>query len=535
MSALGLNFADAPQSAVGADSSAVNRAQAPRSNSGMQLAAALQDLAPEIGALGARVLREDKEVQGVAAKKLALETGGKKLADAVRDGQIEATQNPFFIQDYNQESAYVRAQSRLSALTVDSQSWAEKNDHVAYQKKYTEALSEIGKDFAGDPDSMHGFNSAAAPAQQQAFSANTAQVAANIEKDRAANLSQMTTEAILGTQRDHAGAASPEQISDGIAHLKDRYVQTGGNTQDWNKLMYHAYTSAAYNSGDPDLLDKLPQGIKDLPGIADQIASDKYHIMQDHSSKLRMQAQDASDKTKLAGMQIFTDAYKKYGPGLITGQVNFAQLQADNPKADPLSIASALNTAQATVADNQAIEIAKRKSFEFGPGADQVLAVHTEAATIGISPELNSKVGLMVHNHEMSPEDGASIINKGIETTKALNTPGTSFFAAPGAGLKAATKQVYGTVQPYVDLRRATDAEATKMIQWVNQSARVAGNPPVPAGVIRQVQAKMAAASAQWLVDHPGDFPGARKAAQQANGEWFAANAEAYTKKRSSK
>lgn len=532
MSDLGQTFTQAPQVTVGADSSAVNRAQAPRVNSGMQLAAALQDLSPEIAGLGARVMREDKEVQGVAAKKLALETGGKKLADAVRDGQIEATQNPFFIQDYNQESAYVRAQSRLSALTVDSQSWAEKNDHVAYQKKYNEALSEIGKDFAGDPDSMHGFNSAAAPAQQQAFSANTAQVAANIEKDRAANLSQLTTEAIIGVQSQHAGAASPTQITEGIAHLKDRYIQTGGTEQEWNKLQYHAYTSAAYNSGEPDLLDKLPQAIKDLPGIADQIASDKYHIMQDHSSKLHMAAQDAHDKVTLAGQNIFTEAYKKYGPGLITGQVNFAQLQADNPNADPLAIASALNTAQATVADNQAIEIAKRKSFEFGAGADQILAVHTEAATVGISPELNSKIGLMVHNHEISPEDGASIINKGIETTKSLNTPSTSFFASPGAGLKAATKQVYGTVQPYVDLRKATDAEATKMIQWVNQSARIAGNPPVPAAVIGQLKKAMANASAQWLVNHPGDFPGARKAAQQANGEWFAANAEAYTKKR---
>lgn len=530
MSGLGQSFTDAPQSEVGASSAAVNRAQAPRTNSGMQLAAALQDLNPELKGLAMRVSREDQEVQATAAKKRALELGGKSLADAVRSGDIEATQNPHFIQDYNQESAYVRAQAAISNLTVESQSWAEKNDHVAYQKKFTEALGEIGKQFGTDDDAMHGFNAAAAPAQQQAFAANTAQVAANIEKDRAANLSQMTTEALLGTQRDHAGASSPEQLQEGIAHLKDRYIQTGGTEQEWNKLSYHAYTSAAYNSGDPELLDKLPQGIKDLPGIADQIASDKYHIMQDKGSKLRMQAQDARDRITLAGQGIFMNAYKKYGPGLITGQVNFAQLAQDNPGADPLALASALNTAQATVADNQAIDIAKTKSYTLGGGSDQVLALHTEAATLGISPELNQKIGLLVHNHMMSAEDGASIINKGIETTKGLNQQSGQVFPTPGKGLEAAATAVYGTVQPYTDLRKATDAEATTMIQWVNKSAKVAGNPPVPVAAMSQLKRQMADASSQWLVAHPGDFMGARKAAQQANGEWFASNAEQYTK-----
>jgi hypothetical protein len=40
----------------------------------------------------------------------------------------------------------------------------------------------------------------------------------------------------------------------------------------------------------------------------------------------------------------------------------------------------------------------------------------------------------------------------------------------------------------------------------------------------------MANASAQWLALHPGDFPGARKAAQQVNGEWFVNNSERYVK-----
>lgn len=526
MSELGRAFADAPASNTNASDAAVNRAQAPRTNGGMQLAAALQDLSPDIGRLGARVLKEDAEVQGVAAKKRALELGGQSLADAVRAGKISPTQNPYFIQDYNEESAYVRATKAISDLTVSSQEWAEKNDHNAFQKRYSEELAKIGEQY-NEPDAQKGFMSAAAPAQQQAFAANTAQVAATIEKDRSANLSVMTTDAVLGVQKEHAGAASPQQITEGIAHLKDRYIQTGGTEQEWNKTAYHAYTTAAYNSGDPELLDKLPDNIKNLPGIADQISTDKYHILQAKNSKLHQQAQDARDIITVDGQKIFTDAYTKYGAALITGHVSFAQLAADNPNANPLALASALNTAQATTADNQALSIAATRSYSLGTGADKILSLHTEAATVGISPELNATVGLMVHNHEISAEDGASIVNKAIETTKSRNNT-TGAFGPQKEGLNVATKAVYGGVQPYTDLRNASDAQATKTVEWINKSLRVEGKKILPSAVSRELQQALAAASSQWLTEHPGDFNGAAVAVKAARGRWLDTNLPRY-------
>jgi len=529
MSEPGINFTDAPAVAINASEAAVNRAQAPRTNGGMQLAAALADLSPDVRRLGGLVIKEDAEVQSVAAKKRALELGGQDLASAVRDGKIEATQNPFFIQDYNEESAYVRSQKAISDLTIQSQQWAEKNDHIAFQKRFTTELAQIGEQYQ-DGDSAKGFMAAAAPAQQQAFAANTAQVAANIEKDRAAALSQMSTEAILGVQKEHAGAASPDQLQEGLAHLKDRYFATGGTQSEWDKLQYHAYTSAAYNSGDETLLDKLPANIKNLPGIADQISTDKYHIMQAHGAKLHQEAQDARDLITVDGQKIFTAAYTKYGADLITGKVSFATLSKDNPGANPLALASALNTAQATTADNQALALAATRGFTLGggSGADKILALHREAATTGITPELNESIGQLVHNGQMSPEDGSSLLNKAIETTKGLNQQSGQMFPTPGKGLKEATKAMHGTVQPYVDLRNAADAQATKTVQWINASLKVEGKGFLPRGVTAELKQALLSASSQWLVDHPGDFAGAAIAVKAARGRWLDSNLPRY-------
>lgn len=529
MSSPGIDFTDAPAVAINASDAAVNRAQAPRTNGGMQLAAALSELAPEIKGLGARVIKEDAEVQGVAAKKRALELGGQDLASAVRDGKIEATQNPFFIQDYNEESAYVRSQKAISDLTIRSQEWAEKNDHVAFQKRFSEELGAIGEQYK-DPDAAKGFMAAAAPAQQQAFAANTAQVAANIEKDRAASLSQMSTEAILGVQKEHAGAASPDQLQEGLAHLRDRYFATGGTQSEWAKLQYHAFTSAAYNSGDETLLDKLPADIKNLPGIADQISTDKYHIMQAHGAKLHQQAQDARDLITVDGQKIFTSAYEKYGSDLITGKVSFETLAKDNPGANPLALTSALNTAQAATADNQALALAKTRGATLGggPGADKVLNAHREAATVGMSPELNNAIGLMVHNGEMSVEDGTSLINKAIETTKGRNQQSGQMFPTPGKGLNAATTSMYGSAQPYMDIRNAAEAQTTKTIQWINSSLKVEGKAFLPRGVAAELKAALISASSQWLTEHPGDFAGAAIQIKAARGRWLDTNLPRY-------
>lgn len=530
MSQLGEDFNQVPQIDTAISGAKLDQAQPVRTNGALQLAASLQDLNPKIAQAALPVIREDEAVQTVAAKKRALELGGKSLADAVRSGEIAPTQNPFFIQHYNQESAYVRATSDLSNLALDSQQWAEKNNPAAFQQKYSQELAKIGQNYSTDPDTQAGFASAAAPAQQQAFAANTAQVAASIEKDRDNNLSQIITQGVVATQTDHAGAASPQQLLDDLAPTKQRYMDTGGTTAGWNKLLYNGYTSAGYNSGDPSILDKLPQEIKDLPGIADQIATDKYHIEQDHSSALRMQAQDLRDKITLEGQQMVTGAMQKYGTDALTGKVDYNTLLKDNPGANPLSISSALNTIQATTADNQALAVARTRAMEqTGSGASYILGLHTEAATVGMSQDLNSKVGELVASNEMSAQDGQQILDKAIETTKAR--AGGGFMGNnPARAADAATAATYGSAKPFADLRKATDAEAVTMTQWVNKSARVAGNPGVPPTEVKRLQTLMAGAATQWLNAHPGDFAGARRAAQSANGLWFQENADTYTK-----
>src|ERR1700748_3464178 len=74
------------------------RVTAPASNSALDLAQALANVTPE--AQQAMAQYADSEATRVreSARRDAIETSGAQLADAVRQGQLKPTQNPWYIQ-----------------------------------------------------------------------------------------------------------------------------------------------------------------------------------------------------------------------------------------------------------------------------------------------------------------------------------------------------------------------------------------------------------------------------------------------------
>ena len=114
------------------------RLQAPGTNAALQLAESLRSATPEASRL-MQGIAEDRSAKARAqAAKDALEQSGAKLADAVREGKIKPTQNPWYVQAYSTESAAIRAQKDLSALQTEAATWDSKDDPAAFDKQWRE-------------------------------------------------------------------------------------------------------------------------------------------------------------------------------------------------------------------------------------------------------------------------------------------------------------------------------------------------------------------------------------------------------------
>lgn len=111
-----------------------DRYQAPQTNTALQLAAALRQAQPVIGETLQGIAANEAERQRAQAHKDALVTKGQVLAEAVRQGKLPATQNPWYVEAYAKEGAAIRSQGQLTQLQLDSASWGEQNDPAAFEK-----------------------------------------------------------------------------------------------------------------------------------------------------------------------------------------------------------------------------------------------------------------------------------------------------------------------------------------------------------------------------------------------------------------
>lgn len=257
------------------------RLQAPVTNSALQLADALKDVTPEARQAMQGFAQDQAEKQRAQAKKDAIQASGALLADAVRAGKLRATQNPWYVQAYNRESAAIRAQDSLQKLQTESATWDEQDDPQAFAKRWRDEVGKVAEGYSGE-DYSAGFNAAEAAVTSQVLQTNVARNTARIQTERQQNLGALATDALQSALRTKGGAVTPNEAWEALLPARQQWFATGGDVDGWNKIVISAVTSTAYGARDKSLLDllKAPEiahGPSDAGGV-DRIGAGQGYI-----------------------------------------------------------------------------------------------------------------------------------------------------------------------------------------------------------------------------------------------------------------
>lgn len=247
------------------------RLQAPTTNAALQLAEALKDVTPEARQAMQGIAEDRAAAAKAQAQKDALQASGAQLADAVRDGKLKPTQNPWYIQAYNREAAAIRTQDALQALQTESATWDEADDPQAFAQRWREAVGSIAEGFDGE-DLAAGFNAAEGAVTSQVLQSNVARNTARIATERQQNLGALAVDALQASLRARGGALSPNEAWEALLPARQQWFATGGDADGWNKIVISAVTSTAYGAKDKALLDllkapELAHGPSDAGGV----------------------------------------------------------------------------------------------------------------------------------------------------------------------------------------------------------------------------------------------------------------------------
>ncbi len=232
------------------------RLAAPRTNAALQLADALKDATPEARAAMQGIADQEADKARTRAKQDALKAEGQPLADAVRSGRIDATQNPWYMQAYKRESASIRSLDALQKVQTESTTWDTYNDPEKFAAQWRETVGSLAEDF-GDTDSMAGFQAAQNQVTSQVLQENVARNIARIKTERVQNLGALTADGLQTVYRSNGGRLSPNQAKAAIAGAEQQWFATGGSEDDWREMLVKSVTNLAYATQDSSVLDLL--------------------------------------------------------------------------------------------------------------------------------------------------------------------------------------------------------------------------------------------------------------------------------------
>lgn len=401
---------------------------APKTNPAIQLATSLQDLRPQLQEFTLREAAFQETKANEASKQAAIKTMGEDFAQAVREGKIEPTQNPWFIQAYHRNAAQVATENFTAQLNTDAASWSEQNDPKAFQQKYASALSEFGKKF-DHPDQQEGFNASAAPALQQAIAQNQAYNVERIKVERQQDLSSLAGKAIMDSIRKAGGRSDPELVQNAISPMKRQWLGTGGTITDWNKVVIGAIEDAAFNTQDPNILDlakKIPNSaggsLYDMEGVAREIEQGRYRIMGEQRDRYRMSLQEQEFNILNNTLKAEGLLFDKYGPGIYSGKFDeqgaITTLTGQGFKSPEIakafqSIAQTGNSIRELAAD-------RFSSYSTSPeGATALSSMYGEAQRSGWSEGLENELGMHLLRGEISDQTATDIRGKALSRTNA--------------------------------------------------------------------------------------------------------------------
>ncbi len=487
-------------------------AQAPRTNTALELASSLSELNGNLrqfsGAFAAQ-LKEAGEVKGKAAAQSAQ---GKAFADAVRDGRLRSTQNPFFIRAYEREAASIRGREALNELRVSAASWEERSDPTKFQQRWNEEVGNISGSFT-DFDQQEGFQPVNAEITNQVLNANIAEAAARINKSRVDNMGALIAERVGAINAANGGNASPQSVIEGTAELRADWISTGGSIEEFDELYKQAVTTTAYASSDPDLLDLLRTPLEEgatpiynRPGVANQVENDRYYIgnarrraltqgEEDDYAVLQMRAREAKD-------YITTN----YGRRFILGNVGVEQVYSDLEKQGftPPEIAQALGGLQDIIATSNSWTRAVGGAGSKGDVSNFDLFL--EASQGGSSEDLIEQTRQGVANGTISDSEARTIINEAQAADRRLGKQN----APNGAAVIDSQSDLNARV---TDLNVVVGQQSEQVLKSVSARAAQMGV-KVPYMDSFLVKERIQAAASRVMVSDNASFAGAYQAAR---------------------
>lgn len=491
---------------------------APRTNPVLQLAGALGDLQPEAATAAVNYAKIQEFKAEQSSRVDALKTKGAAFADAVRSGAIEPTQNPWYIMAYQRNAAMVQTRGAVADLNTQAAQWSEQNDPQAFASKYQAALSKIGENFK-DPTAQEGFNSAAQPALDQALAQNVAYNVERIKAQRVEDLSSLAGNAVQKAVAARGGHTDPAKIEAAMAPFKADFLATGGTVAEWNaKIVPNAVIDAAFASNDPTI-PLLAKGLKnegggsiyDQSGVAQQMQRASYEIDRQikFASSQKMQELQFAQEQQVRAIE--GEVFKKYGPGIYSGQFDEeAAIQDLSKRYPPAALARAFQSIASTSNSIRELAANRTGAFESSQGGSmEINSLYSEAQMRGWSEGFENDIGKLLLNGNISDQTAVDLRARALATSKeqAPALPGS-----PGSGPVRRGKLIE-------NWGGARDA-ATKAADTAESTARQAGAAFLSPQEHSELQRSVVDAVGNFLEANPKAFNQVGPIAAQAAVAW---------------
>lgn len=487
---------------------------APRSNAALELADSLTGLNQELTPLLGKYAANRQAKLSAQAQADAMANSGKAFGDAVREGKLRPTQNPWYVQAYEEKAAQVRAQGQVSALASEAETWAERSDPAAFAAKWTQHIGELAKGYAGI-DQATGFNASAAPLTQQVLNSNVEYNVQRIQAENVQNIGTLATTAILGAVSANGGKPSAAQVYEALEPQRRDWLATGGSEAEWNTLATNAVIGAAFNTGDASLLDVLDDSrggkgaLSNIAGpngqpMAETIAGARYRIEEDVSSKGMAEIRAKQNAVKLEGMKAEQAVWDRFGFGLQEAKVSKADLlgflkeQGYTPQAAQYALGEFAKAAS----ENNSLT----RSLM---GADpEVLDLYAAANRHGYSSRLQAKIADKVRLGEMDLTEAEQILGTATARTNHLESEARSDARQARSDARAAAREenalTTATAKALQTYR--TQLAGAVAMKLERAKIRVLRDPKAR----RQFEQSLEDAESEHLMTHPGDVAGAR-------------------------
>lgn len=383
-----------------------------------QLAQTLGQIAPIVDTVYTKIHTDYKERGEREGQQAAMSQQGQAFADAVREGKLEKTQNPFFIQSYNREASSISGRKALTDLQVQSQTWEERSDPKAFQKRWAEEANTVAQGFKSK-DQFAGFEPVLKEVSSQVLNQQTAESVHRIVQQRDNNTQLLISQQIQDITAP-AGMEDPQAVLDSLKDLRESYVGTGGSDEDWDKLVIAGVQAAAYGSTDAEILDVLKAGENPLynkTGVAEQIETDRFRIEQAKERQSQVRAQQMRDQATLEGLEATDKLYAQFGDSVLTGTLDLDAARAWMTKEgiNSRAQAAAFSQAQGAAADFQSL--GKMKATSGTVGVDAV-KLYNRARTDGYTKRLENEILAKVSDGTMSSDEGQQIMGTAYSKTE---------------------------------------------------------------------------------------------------------------------